>query len=224
MNTKNTQSALVAQSGAVAAESAVAKSWDGEASIPPISASPMESSWSQKDGSQAVIGPSLLLFDPSIPKSIYVSSSRQTTGQPKPTSSGTQTGQLKADSLTQSVGACRSSGYPPNKLPEYTLPAPSTGELTKAYAKSPGVDLAATLKERGDRYGAFDGHSQIAQGIKVAMRLSPKWWALTPSHKESLEMIAHKIGRILNGDPNYADSWVDIAGYAQLIVKQLEAK
>ena len=35
-------------------------------------------------------------------------------------------------------------------------------------------------------------------------------------------MIAHKIGRILNGDPNYADSWVDIAGYAQLVANELE--
>jgi hypothetical protein len=34
-------------------------------------------------------------------------------------------------------------------------------------------------------------------------------------------MIVHKIGRILNGDPNYDDSWADIAGYAQLVVKEL---
>jgi hypothetical protein len=34
-------------------------------------------------------------------------------------------------------------------------------------------------------------------------------------------MIAHKIGRILNGDPNYADSWIDIAGYAQLVADRL---
>lgn len=34
-------------------------------------------------------------------------------------------------------------------------------------------------------------------------------------------MIVHKIGRILNGDPNYADSWHDIAGYATLIDQQL---
>jgi hypothetical protein len=34
-------------------------------------------------------------------------------------------------------------------------------------------------------------------------------------------MICHKIARILNGDPNYADSWVDIAGYAQLVADRL---
>ena len=39
--------------------------------------------------------------------------------------------------------------------------------------------------------------------------------------QEALDMIFHKIARILNGDPNYADSWHDIAGYATLIDKEL---
>lgn len=39
---------------------------------------------------------------------------------------------------------------------------------------------------------------------------------------EALEMIAHKIGRIINGDPNYADSWHDIAGYAKLVADRLD--
>ena len=37
-------------------------------------------------------------------------------------------------------------------------------------------------------------------------------------------MILHKIGRILNGDPNYADSWHDIAGYAKLVEDELSGK
>jgi hypothetical protein len=41
---------------------------------------------------------------------------------------------------------------------------------------------------------------------------------------EALDMIFHKIGRILNGDPNYADSWIDIAGYAKLVADRLEGK
>jgi len=28
----------------------------------------------------------------------------------------------------------------------------------------------------------------------------------------------------LNGDPNYDDSWVDIAGYATLIAKRLQSE
>lgn len=35
-------------------------------------------------------------------------------------------------------------------------------------------------------------------------------------------MIQHKIGRILNGDPAYADSWHDIAGYATLVEKECD--
>jgi Domain of unknown function (DUF6378) len=81
------------------------------------------------------------------------------------------------------------------------------------------------LDERGKRYGRFDGHAQITQTLKQAMGSVPAFYArLSPSQREALDMIAHKIGRILNGDPNYADSWVDIAGYAQLIVDQLDGK
>jgi len=49
------------------------------------------------------------------------------------------------------------------------------------------------------------------------MKASAGWDRLSFAQKESLEMIQHKTARILNGDPNYADSWHDIAGYATLI-------
>jgi hypothetical protein len=78
-------------------------------------------------------------------------------------------------------------------------------------------DLDKTLHERRKLYGDFVGHADIAQALKARMRASGRWHNLRPEYKEALEMIAHKIGRILNGDPNYADSWHDIAGYAKLI-------
>jgi hypothetical protein len=43
------------------------------------------------------------------------------------------------------------------------------------------------------------------------------WQHLSDAKKEVLEMIAVKIGRILNGDPNYKDSWHDIIGYVKLV-------
>lgn len=75
-----------------------------------------------------------------------------------------------------------------------------------------------TLEERGTRYGAFEGHAAITQGLKDVMRKSPtsNWERLSDTQKEALEMVAHKIGRILNGDPNYVDSWTDIIGYTRL--------
>ena len=81
-----------------------------------------------------------------------------------------------------------------------------------------------TLEERGTRYGKFSGHAEIAQNLKEVMHVHPGWRKLTYSQREALEMIAHKIGRILNGDPNYADSWHDIAGYATLVDKQLNGQ
>lgn len=78
-----------------------------------------------------------------------------------------------------------------------------------------------TLNERGQRYGAFTGHAQITQGLKAVMQASPNWDKLAPDQKEALEMNAHKIGRILNGDPNYIDSWHDIIGYTRLVEQRL---
>lgn len=82
-------------------------------------------------------------------------------------------------------------------------------------------DIAATLEERGTRYGVFMGHASITQDIKARMQESPKWGQLEADQKEALEMVAHKIGRILNGDPNYHDSWHDIVGYAKLVADRL---
>lgn len=81
-----------------------------------------------------------------------------------------------------------------------------------------------TLQERGSRYGSFLGHSVLTQNIKRAMEGGKNWPMLQPDSKEALEMIAHKIGRILNGDPEYADSWHDIVGYAKLVEDRINGK
>lgn len=86
------------------------------------------------------------------------------------------------------------------------------------------TSLDAVLNERGSRYGSFLKHAVITQRLKAVMSDTPNWIALNDDMVEALEMIAHKIGRILNGDPSYADSWVDIAGYAQLVADRLQGK
>ena len=82
--------------------------------------------------------------------------------------------------------------------------------------------IEEVLAERGSRYGDFLSHAKITQGIKDQMHKSPNWGILPADMKESLEMIAHKIGRILNGDPTYKDSWTDLIGYTKLIEARLE--
>lgn len=83
------------------------------------------------------------------------------------------------------------------------------------------MGIEATLAERGTRYGVFAEHARITQAVKAAMVDSPNWDELSPEAKEALEMVAHKIGRILNGDPTYKDSWVDIEGYVHLVSAEL---
>lgn len=86
------------------------------------------------------------------------------------------------------------------------------------------TDVTAVLEERGSRYGKFTGHAQVTQNLKNEIRdaLDFRRKALDADQQEALDMICHKIGRIVNGDPNYADSWVDIAGYAKLVADRLE--
>jgi hypothetical protein len=86
------------------------------------------------------------------------------------------------------------------------------------------TDVDKTLAERGSRYGVFTGHAQITVELKrvIRLHLNARNKSLADDQQEALDMICHKIGRIINGDPNYADSWVDIAGYAKLISDRLE--
>ncbi|HGW1316989.1 TPA: hypothetical protein ACNMQ1_005106 [Klebsiella pneumoniae] len=82
----------------------------------------------------------------------------------------------------------------------------------------------ALITERGSRYGKFKDGADIMQSLKDTMRDVDGWNNLTAIQKEALDMIQHKIGRILNGDPTYDDSWKDIAGYATLIVNELSGE
>ena len=94
-----------------------------------------------------------------------------------------------------------------------------------ANTKQPAAsDVDAVLNERGSRYGKFKDHAEITQTLKgvIKARMGAKWDDMQDDQRESLEMICHKLGRIANGDPNYADSWIDIAGYAKLVSDRLE--
>lgn len=88
------------------------------------------------------------------------------------------------------------------------------------------TDLNTTLAERGSRYGDFMGHSEVTRDLKdcIEAHLTARQKSLAPDQQEALDMIAHKLGRIINGDPDYADSWVDIAGYAQLVANRLNGQ
>jgi len=81
--------------------------------------------------------------------------------------------------------------------------------------------VATTLQVRGTRYGDFTSNAQLTQDIKSVMWASDGWVKLNAVQAQALEVIADKIARILNGDPNYADNWHDIQGYAKLVEERL---
>ena len=78
------------------------------------------------------------------------------------------------------------------------------------------------LNERQKTHGDYVLHAQITQELKRVIAVYDRA-DLSDTQRETLDMIAHKIGRILAGNPNYADHWTDIAGYATLIERQLSS-
>jgi recombinational DNA repair protein RecT len=78
------------------------------------------------------------------------------------------------------------------------------------------------LQQRRATHGDFKDHAQVTQEIKRAMARSRNREKLTCWQREALEMEAHKIGRILSGDPNHKDHWDDMAGYAKLVADRVE--
>ena len=81
-----------------------------------------------------------------------------------------------------------------------------------------------TLNQRHETYGYFIGVAEISQDLKRALfyYLTARDKDFAPDQTEALEMILHKIARIVNGDENHVDSWHDISGYATLVADRLK--
>ena len=80
------------------------------------------------------------------------------------------------------------------------------------------MDINETLETREGQYGQYKIVGQISQDIKDVIKQSPNYSIMPAYARESLDMIANKMARILNGDFFLNDSWHDISGYAALVV------
>lgn len=78
------------------------------------------------------------------------------------------------------------------------------------------METKELLNERNTTHGPFTENARISQGIKNVMKTSVNWELMNDVHREALEYIAGKIGRILSGQWDFDDSYADIAGYALL--------
>jgi hypothetical protein len=89
-------------------------------------------------------------------------------------------------------------------------------------------NLTDILTDRQKTHGDFEDHARITQRFKnvfyaeLQERDVREQAPLVHRQIEAIDMILHKIGRIIAGDPNYEDHWTDIAGYAQIAKIQKE--
>jgi hypothetical protein len=75
---------------------------------------------------------------------------------------------------------------------------------------------------RDHQHGGMESVGELCQQMKSAMRRGSNWSRLTPGRREALDMICHKIARILSGaDPRDPEHWTDIAGYAHAAMRAL---
>ena len=88
------------------------------------------------------------------------------------------------------------------------------------------MNIDKILAEREKTHGDFKNQAKTAQRLKFTLREQSKDWQIDFSHtqQEALEMICHKIARIVAGNPNFVDHWRDIAGYATLVADELEGQ
>lgn len=84
------------------------------------------------------------------------------------------------------------------------------------------AETAALVAARGKTHGAWVDNAGVAQELKGVLRRAAHARRergqpdLTERQKESLEMICHKMGRIMAGDASFPDHWDDIGGYAKI--------
>ena len=82
-------------------------------------------------------------------------------------------------------------------------------------------DVTETLGQREKRYGSYVRVATTAQQLKETLRSGASWGIMEPYMQESLDLIANKLARIVNGCPFYDDSWHDVGGYAKLVEIEL---
>lgn len=88
----------------------------------------------------------------------------------------------------------------------------------------PVTSVDTVLDSRAKDYGKFIEGAEIMQMLKrlVHNYIEDRGTPLAFDQREAIDMIIHKMGRIINGNPDKVDHWTDIAGYAKLVADRLE--
>lgn len=111
---------------------------------------------------------------------------------------------------------------PPAPLP---VPEASRPIVNPVITMEPNeTDVDAVLDSRAKDYGKFIEGAEIMQMLKRVVHnyIEARGTPLAFDQREAIDMIIHKLGRVINGNPDKVDHWVDIAGYATLVADRLE--
>lgn len=119
---------------------------------------------------------------------------------------GMNLGVLKYD---DEVAEQDTEGQPPEMVP---MPDLGTTEVDQV------------LRERGNRYGTFEDNAKTCQLLKNVLHAQEGWYRLSYVQREAVGMMMFKISRLVNGDPTYIDTVIDIAGYNQLMLEHMRDK
>lgn len=84
-------------------------------------------------------------------------------------------------------------------------------------------NIEAILQSRELTHGLYSVQSATSQRLKSLIWTSPNYRDMPDFMRESLEVIQQKIARIVSGDACEADHWIDIIGYASLVLRELDA-
>lgn len=97
----------------------------------------------------------------------------------------------------------------------------STYQDSKSEIQNKVYKVDEVLRKRQNTHGDFSENARFSQAQKDFLPTFPSYNKLTGVQKEALNQILSKIGRILSGDPDHEDSWIDINGYSELALKDI---
>lgn len=78
------------------------------------------------------------------------------------------------------------------------------------------------LSARETTHGCYVEQSTASQTLKRLCEQARNWDQMPCYMRESVHLIQQKIARIICGDPWEKDHWVDIMGYAALVLRELD--
>jgi len=84
------------------------------------------------------------------------------------------------------------------------------------------MTISQILDQRETVYGRFPTVAAASQALSNALHMPSGWSQLPAYQREALELIANKMARIVaSGNSTYEDSWTDISGYAELVLREM---